>query len=353
MTLTSTNLFTPQQMNIFNLDMFKNAVILITGGTGSFGTQFCNRVLESDISEIRVLSRDEKKQEDLRHRFSDPRIKCFIGDVRSSDSLRIPMQGVNYVFHAAALKQVPSCEFFPMEALSTNVLGLNNVVNAAIASGVSKLVCLSTDKAVYPINVMGLTKSLMEKIALSHCRQTSNKLRIMVTRYGNVIGSRGSVIPLFLNQIKNRRPITITDENMTRFMMTMDDAIDLVFFAFEHGEAGSTYVKKSPGATVSQIAKACLSISGVPSDYPVQIIGVRHGEKNYETLLSSEESRLSESLDGYYRIPLDGRDINYKVYTDSGLPARHSAAQYNSENTFRLSDEETRELIIRGMDCYG
>lgn len=331
--------------------MFKDKVLLITGGTGSFGNTVLNRFLTSDIAEIRVFSRDEKKQDDMRQRYNNAKLKFYIGDVRDYQSVLNAVRGVDYIFHAAALKQVPSCEFYPLEAVKTNVLGAENVLEAAIVCNVKRVVCLSTDKAVYPINAMGISKAMMEKVAVAKSRSSGDTV-INVTRYGNVMASRGSVIPLFIRQIRNEEPITITDPNMTRFMMTLNDAVDLVLFAFEHGEAGEVVVQKAPAATIQILAKALAHLLGVP-DHPIHIIGTRHGEKLYEALLSREEMVAAHDLGDYYRVPPDLRDLNYGKYVERGEVKISDASEYHSHNTTRLNLEETQKLLLelRSMDA--
>lgn len=318
----------------------KNKKLLITGGTGSFGNAVLNKFINTEISEIRIFSRDEKKQNDMRVSLKNDKIKFYIGDVRDYDSIYSALDGVDYVFHAAALKQVPSCEFYPIEAVKTNVLGTENVLNAAIARNVKKVVCLSTDKAVYPINAMGISKAMMEKVMVAKSR-ISGKTILVGTRYGNVMASRGSVIPLFFEQINNNEPITVTDSNMTRFMMTLDDAVDLVFYAFENGNSGDIFVQKSPSSTIGELANAMIDI--YKSKYGLKIIGTRHSEKLYETLLSSEELMSSEDLGNYYRIIADNRDLNYNKYFSEGSSINNKAEGYNSHNTRKLNKSE---LII-------
>ncbi len=330
--------------------MFKNKVLLITGGTGSFGNAVLNCFLSSNIKEIRIFSRDEKKQDDMRKQYNNSLIKFYIGDVRDRRSVMQAMRGVNYVFHAAALKQVPSCEFHPMEAVLTNILGTENVLSAAIDAGIERVVCLSTDKAVYPINAMGISKAMMEKVMVATSRNLDGtKTTICGTRYGNVMASRGSVIPLFINQIKNGLPITLTDPDMTRFMMTLNDAVDLVMFAFKYGNNGDIFVQKAPAATVETLAKSLLDIMEKP-DHKLQIIGSRHGEKLYEVLLSREEMACAQDLGSYYRIPSDGRDLNYSKYVEQGnnqiTHALHSE-DYNSHNTIRLDHEGMKQLLMK------
>jgi len=318
----------------------KNKKLLITGGTGSFGNAVLKKFINTEISEIRIFSRDEKKQNDMRVSLKNDKIKFYIGDVRDYDSIYSALDGVDYVFHAAALKQVPSCEFYPIEAVKTNVLGTENVLNAAIARNVEKVVCLSTDKAVYPINAMGISKAMMEKVMVAKSR-ISGKTILVGTRYGNVMASRGSVIPLFFEQINNNEPITVTDSNMTRFMMTLDDAVDLVFYAFENGNSGDIFVQKSPSSTIGELANAMIDI--YKSKYGLKIIGTRHSEKLYETLLSSEELMSSEDLGNYYRIIADNRDLNYNKYFSEGSSIKNKAEGYNSHNTRKLNKSE---LII-------
>tara|TARA_B100001287_G_C22666876_1_gene523259 strand:+ start:136 stop:1134 length:999 start_codon:yes stop_codon:yes gene_type:complete len=322
--------------------MFKNKVLLITGGTGSFGNAVLERFLSSDIKEIRIFSRDEKKQDDMRKKFYSPKVKFFIGDVRIKDTLVEAIQGVDFIFHAAALKQVPSCEFFPNEAVKTNITGTENVLDVAISAGVKKVICLSTDKAVYPINVMGMTKAVMEKVAIAKSR-TTNSTDICITRYGNVMGSRGSVIPLFLNQIHNGMSITITNKDMTRFMMTLEEAVTLVLYAFENGKNGDIYVQKSPAATIEILAEAIIKMTNSKPD--IKEIGTRHGEKDFEVLCSREEMRVSEDLDNYIKIPADTRDLNYQIYEDKGLNFSKNITEYNSSNTKMLNVDEMIDLL--------
>ena len=324
--------------------MFKNKTILITGGTGSFGNAVLRRFLDTDIGEIRILSRDEKKQDDMRGVYQSSKLKFHIGDVRGYNSVRAAMEGVDYVFQAAALKQVPSCEFFPGEAVRTNILGTENAVNAAVDAGVKNVICLSTDKAVYPINVMGMSKALMEKTALAKSRSARNTI-INVTRYGNVMCSRGSVIPLFIKQIRENGTLTVTDPNMTRFMMSLEDAVELVIFAFTHGNSGDTFIQKAPAATIKLLAEVVCDIF----DYPAKIreIGTRHGEKLYESLLTREEMANAEDMEGYYRVPLDSRDLNYGSFTSSGQENVSEAADYTSHNTQRLNKDELKEMLLK------
>lgn len=326
--------------------MFDGKSLMITGGTGSFGNAVLNRFLDTAVREVRVFSRDEKKQEDMRIRLSNPKVKFFIGDVRDSDSVRAAMDGVDFVFQAAALKQVPSCEFYPFEALKTNVIGTENVCNAAIACGVSRVIALSTDKAVYPINAMGMSKALMEKVVVAKSRLTNpEKTRFCCTRYGNVMASRGSVIPLFIEQIRRGQPITVTDPKMTRFLMSLDDAVDLVLYAFDNGQQGDTFVQKAPASTIGDLAQAVRELFAVNNE--IRVIGTRHGEKLYETLLTREEMSQAEDLGGYYRIPADNRDLNYNKYFVEG-EVRHSAAvDYHSHNTERLDVEGVKRKLLQ------
>jgi len=329
--------------------MFKDKVLMITGGTGSFGNAVLNRFLETDITEIRILSRDEKKQDDMRKRYANPKIKFYIGDVRDYNSILNATRGVDYIYHAAALKQVPSCEFHPMEAVKTNVLGTENVLEAAIQNEVKRVVCLSTDKAVYPINAMGISKAMMEKVMVAKSRNVDpEKTVICGTRYGNVMASRGSVIPLFVDQIRAGKALTITDPSMTRFMMTLADAVDLVLYAFEHGTNGDMFVQKAPAATVETLAKALTGLMGKP-DHPINVIGTRHGEKLYEALLSREEMAGAEDLGGYYRVPPDLRDLNYGKFVEQGEEKISQTEDYNSHNTERL-DEAGMQELLRKLD---
>lgn len=325
--------------------MFKNKTLLITGGTGSFGNAVLRRFLNSDIKEIRIFSRDEKKQEDLRIKLKNDKVKFYIGDVRDYNSIKFATEGVDYVFHAAALKQVPSCEFYPMEAVRTNVLGAENVLNAAIANNVKKVIFLSTDKAVYPINAMGLSKALMEKLMVAKARMTDpNKTVLCATRYGNVMASRGSVIPLFVQQIKEGKPLTITDPNMTRFLMSIEDAVDLVLYAYNNARQGDIFVQKAPASTIGDLAAATKEIFG--KDNEVKIIGTRHGEKLYETLVTREELAKAEDLGNYYRMSIDDRDLNYNKYFIEGIEQISHTDDYNSHNTRRLNVQEVKELLI-------
>ena len=325
--------------------MFKDSVLLITGGTGSFGNAVLRRFLESDLRKIRVLSRDEKKQDDMRKQYNDPKLEFYIGDVRDYQSVLNAVRGCDFIFHAAALKQVPSCEFHPMEAVKTNVLGTENVLEAAVNAGVKRAVCLSTDKAVYPINAMGISKAMMEKVMVAKSR-SANGTVICGTRYGNVMASRGSVIPLFVEQIREGRPLTVTDPNMTRFMMTLDDAVDLVLYAFEHGKSGEIFVQKAPAATIDTLASALIDLMGVPN-HPLKVIGTRHGEKLYEALLSREEMAAAQDLGGYYRVPPDLRDLNYGKFVEQGEIRISEAEDYNSHNTTRLDVEGMKALLMK------
>lgn len=322
--------------------MFKNKTLLITGGTGSFGNAVLDRFLDSDIKEIRIFSRDEKKQHDMRVAYNNPKLKFYIGDVRDYRSIDQAMLNVNYVFHAAALKQVPSCEFYPIEAVNTNVLGTENVLNAAISNEIEKVVCLSTDKAVYPINAMGVSKAMMEKVFVAKSRNAKNTI-ITGTRYGNVMASRGSVIPHFYNQIINGKNITVTDPKMTRFMMTLDHAVELVLFAFNNGQSGDIFVQKSPASTIGDLAVAMKEI--YKSNVTIENIGIRHAEKMHETLLSVEERLVSEDLGEYYRIPADNRDLNYNKYFSEGICKEAPLEEYNSFNTKRLSIGKLKDLL--------
>lgn len=327
--------------------MFSNRTLLITGGTGSFGNAVLRRFLKSDLREIRIFSRDEKKQDDMRKRYNDPKLKFYIGDVRDPRSIAAAMRGVDYCFHAAALKQVPSCEFHPMEAVRTNVLGTENVLEAAIAAGVSRVVCLSTDKAVYPINAMGISKAMMEKVMVAVSRNLEGtKTTICGTRYGNVMASRGSVIPLFVEQVLAGQPITVTDPSMTRFMMTLDDAVELVLYAFTHGRNGDIFVQKAPASTVKVLTQAVLELMGRPA-HEVREIGTRHGEKLFEALLSREEMACAEDLGDYFRVPPDGRDLNYSKFVDQGEQRISHSEDYNSHNTRRLDLQGMKELLLK------
>lgn len=323
--------------------MFKDKVLLITGGTGSFGNAVLNRFLTSDLSEIRIFSRDEKKQDDMRKRYKNSKLKFYIGDVRDYQSVLNVVRGVDYIFHAAALKQVPSCEFYPLEAVKTNVLGTEHVLEAAVVCSVKRVVCLSTDKAVYPINAMGISKAMMEKVIVAKSRN-SGDTTVCITRYGNVMASRGSAIPVFVNQIRNDLPITITDPNMTRFMMTLDDAVNLVIYAFNNGLSGDIFVQKAPATTIETLVASIKQILNKPQ-HEVKIIGTRHGEKLYEALLSREEMALASDLGEYYRIPPDLRDLNYGKFYDLGELKVSESVEYNSHNTKRLGLDEMIEFL--------
>ena len=325
--------------------MFKDKVLMITGGTGSFGHAVLKQFLETDVREIRIFSRDEKKQEDMRLAFRNSKLKFHLGDVRNYDSVQDAMKGVNYVFHAAALKQVPSCEFYPMEAIRTNVLGAENVINAAIVNRVERVVALSTDKAVYPINAMGLSKAMMEKLVVAKARSLENGETVLcATRYGNVMASRGSVIPLFVSQLKQGKEITITDPSMTRFLMSLDDSVDLVLYAFKHGQQGDIFVQKSPASTVEVLAKALKEIFN--KNNAIRIIGTRHGEKLYESLVSREEMAKAEDVGNYFRIPADNRDLNYNIYFTEGETEISKLSDYTSHNTERLEIEGVKQLLL-------
>jgi len=329
---------------------FDDRVLLITGGTGSFGNAVLRRFLDSGLREIRILSRDEKKQDDMRKRYNNAKLKFYIGDVRDRSGVSQAMRGVDFVFHAAALKQVPSCEFHPMQAVRTNVLGTENVLEAAIAAGVQRVVCLSTDKAVYPINAMGISKAMMEKVMVAASRNLEGTNTVICgTRYGNVMASRGSVIPLFVEQVQAGKAITVTDPSMTRFMMTLDDAVDLVLYAFEHGRNGDMFVQKAPAATVAVLTEAILALMGKP-DHEVRVIGTRHGEKLYEALLSREEMACAEDLGDYFRVPPDGRDLNYAKFVDQGearITQSTHGEDYNSHNTTRLDVAGMKALLLK------
>ena len=324
--------------------MFKNKTLLITGGTGSFGNAVLRKFMSTSIKEIRIFSRDELKQDDMRKKYNSDKLKFYIGDVRDINSIHDSMRGVDFVFHAAALKQVPSCEFYPMQALKTNVIGTENVLNAGIDAGVEKIIALSTDKAVYPINAMGISKAMMERVAVSAGRNIKNTI-ISCTRYGNVLASRGSVIPLFINQINAGKPITLTDPKMTRFMMTLDDAVDLVLFAFKNARSGDIFVQKAPAATVETLANSIKKILGVPH-HKINIIGTRHGEKLFETLLTKEEMVKAIDMDKYYRIPADVRDLNYSKYFEDGEEIVSQSEEYNSHNTHRLDEDELVKILL-------
>jgi len=329
--------------------MFKNRTLLITGGTGSFGNAVMKRFLHTDVKEIRIFSRDEKKQDDMRKLYKNDKLKFYIGDVRDLGSVKNAMHDVDYIFHAAALKQVPSCEFFPLEAVKTNVLGTDNVLTAAIESGVKKVICLSTDKAAYPINAMGISKAMMEKVFVAKSKTVdSNKTLICGTRYGNVMASRGSVIPLFIQQMKTGQPLTVTDPNMTRFLMSLEDAVKLVIFAFKNAEAGDIIVQKAPASTIGDLARAVKELFN--ADNKIKIIGMRHGEKLYETLLTKEEHVVAHDLGGFYRVPADKRDLNYDKYFIEGNKQLQRADDYNSHNTERLGVEEIKEKLLK-LEC--
>lgn len=327
--------------------MFEGKILLITGGTGSFGNAVLKRFLQTDIKEIRIFSRDEKKQDDMRKKYQSSKLKFYIGDVRDYNSVLNATRGVDYIYHAAALKQVPSCEFHPMEAVKTNVLGTENVLEAAIQNRVKRIVCLSTDKAVYPINAMGISKAMMEKVIVAKSRNLENlDTTICCTRYGNVMASRGSVIPLFVDQIRRGKSLTITDPNMTRFMMTLDDAVDLVLYAFEHGENGDIFVQKAPAATIEVLAQSLTQLLNVP-EHPIVIMGTRHGEKAYEALLSREEMAVAFDQGNYFRVPADQRDLNYAKYVENGDLKISQLEDYNSHNTERLDVEGMKKLLLK------
>lgn len=326
--------------------MFKGKILLITGGTGSFGNTVLRHFLDTDIKEIRIFSRDELKQDDMRKKYNNEKLKFYLGDVRDVNSIKNAMKDVDYIFHAAALKQVPSCEFYPIQAVQTNVLGTENVLNVAVEYKVKKVIVLSTDKAVYPINAMGTSKAMMEKVAVAKSRNcTDNETIICCTRYGNVMASRGSVIPLFINQVREGKPISITDPAMTRFMMSLDEAVDLVLYAFKHGKNGDIFVQKSPAATVELLANTIKNMLGKPN-HEVKIIGTRHGEKLYETLLTREEMVKADDLEGYYRINADLRDLNYSKYLEEGECVVTQAEDYHSHNTKRLDEAELKEMLL-------
>lgn len=325
--------------------MFKGKTLLITGGTGSFGNAVMNRFLDTEIKEIRVFSRDEKKQDDMRKKYQNEKIKFYIGDVRDLASVKNAMHGVDYIFHAAALKQVPSAEFFPMEAVKTNIIGTDNVLTAAIEYGVNKVICLSTDKAAYPINAMGISKAMMEKVYIAKSKTVSPEESLICgTRYGNVMASRGSVIPLFIDQIKNGQPLTITDPNMTRFLMSLEEAVELVVFAFKYAEAGDVMVQKSPASTIGDLAQAVKELFNANNE--IKVIGTRHGEKRFETLLTREEHVVAEDLGNFYRVPADNRDLNYDKYFKEGSEELSSVEEYNSDNTQRLNIEQIKEKLL-------
>lgn len=328
---------------MFNNDMFTNKVLMITGGTGSFGGAVLKRFLDTDIKEIRIFSRDEKKQDDMRRFYNNPKIKYYIGDVRDIRSVQDAIHGVDYIFNAAALKQVPSCEFFPLEAVKTNVIGIDNVLTAAIQEGVKKVICLSTDKAAYPINAMGISKAMMERVFVAKSR-TTDTTTICGTRYGNVMCSRGSVIPLFISQIKQGKPLTITNPDMTRFIMSLEEAVDLVLFAFENGAPGDIMVQKAPACTIATLAQAVQELFGVKSE--IHYIGTRHGEKKYETLLTKEECLHAYDLGNFYRVPADNRDLNYEQYYDKGK-TKATCEEFNSDNTQILNTEEVKEKLLK------
>ena len=338
--------------------MFNNKTLLITGGTGTFGNAVLTRFLDTDIGEIRIFSRDEKKQEDMRLAYNSPKLKFYIGDVRDYDSIASALDGVDYVFHAAALKQVPSCEFYPLEALRTNALGAENVLNASINRGVERLILLSTDKSVYPINAMGISKAMMEKLMVAKARLSRPGATILcATRYGNVMASRGSVIPLFIQQVKDGQPLTVTDPHMTRFMMSIDDAVDLVLFAYQHGVPGDIFVRKAPAATIETLALAVKRLFGAPN--PIRVIGTRHGEKLFETLLTREEKLKAEDLGSYFRVPADNRDLNYNVYFAQGQETLSREEDYHSHNTHRLDVDgmvemlKTLDLVQKELERWG
>lgn len=332
------------------MSLFRNKILMITGGTGSFGNAVLNRFLKTDIGEIRIFSRDEKKQDDMRHEFQAKmpdvagKIKFYIGDVRNPESVRSAMHGVHYIFHAAALKQVPSCEFFPMEAVRTNIIGTDNVLSAAIEAGVEAVICLSTDKAAYPVNAMGISKAMEERVAVAKSR-TTDKTKICCTRYGNVMCSRGSVIPLWIDQIRSGQPITITEPSMTRFIMSLDEAVDLVLFAFEHGKNGDILVQKAPACTIETQAKAVLELFDRHQKSGIKIIGIRHGEKMYETLLTNEECTRAVDMGNFYRVPADTRDLNYDNYFNNGDQNRNLLHEFDSNNTELLNVEQTKKKI--------
>lgn len=325
--------------------MFKDKTLLITGGTGSFGNAVLEGFLDTDIKEIRIFSRDEKKQDDMRHKYNNDKIKYYIGDVRDLDSIKNAMYGVDYVFQAAALKQVPSCEFFPMEAVKTNVIGTENVLTACIEAGVKKVICLSTDKAAYPVNAMGTSKAMMEKVFVAKARTVDPKKTLICgTRYGNVMASRGSVIPLFIEQIKAGQPLTVTDPKMTRFIMSLEEAVELVMFAFENADSGDIMVQKAPATTIGVLAQAIKELFNV--DNEIKVIGIRHGEKMYETLLTNEECANAIDMGDFYRVPADKRDLNYDKYFKDGMQERQELTEFNSNNTELLTVEETKEKLL-------
>lgn len=333
--------------------MFKGKTLLITGGTGSFGNAVLRRFLDTDIKEIRIFSRDEKKQDDMRKQYNNAKLKFYLGDVRDSNSVKDAMRGVDFVFHAAALKQVPSCEFYPMQAVKTNVIGTENVLYEAIDAGVKKVIVLSTDKAVYPINAMGISKAMMERVAVAKSRNLNDdETMIACTRYGNVMASRGSVIPLFIDQIRKGQEITITDPAMTRFMMSLDQAVELVLFAFEHGTNGDIFVQKAPAATIELLAHTLKNMLNRP-EHTVRVIGTRHGEKLYETLLTKEEMVHAVDMDNYYRIPADTRDLNYSKFVEDGEEVVTQAHEYHSHNTHRLDEAELKEMLLELREIQG
>lgn len=339
----------PMESSLPPLAGLSRKKLLITGGTGSFGNAVLRKYLQSDIAEIRIFSRDEKKQDDMRHDYRDDRIKYYIGDVREPNGIASALRGVDYVFHAAALKQVPSCEFYPVEAMRTNVMGTHNLLNACIQEGVRKVICLSTDKAVYPINAMGISKALMEKVAVAESRNLEEgQTTIVVTRYGNVMASRGSVIPLFMDQIRAGKPLSVTDPAMTRFLMHLDVAVELVEFAFQHGRNGDTFIRKSPAATIGDLAQAILELMEAKAS--IQVIGTRHGEKLYESLVSREEMARSEDMGDFYRVPADTRDLNYGKYFTEGDPGFNKVEEYHSHNARRLDLPSIKELLLT-LDC--
>lgn len=328
------------------MTLFKNKTLMITGGTGSFGNAVLERFLNSDVKEIRIFSRDEKKQDDMRHHYKSEKIKFYIGDVRDINTIRPAIIGVDYIFHAAALKQVPSCEFFPLEAVKTNVFGTDNVLTAAIEAGVGRVVCLSTDKAAYPINAMGTSKAMMEKIIIAKARTVDpKKTKICCTRYGNVMASRGSVIPLFIEKIKAGLPLTVTDGNMTRFIMNLNEAVDLVLYAFENGSQGDLFVQKADASTIADLTQAIKELFEVP-DYPVETIGIRHGEKMYETLLTNEECARAIDCGRFYRVIADNRDLNYEKYLSQGNVKRNELSEFNSNNSRRLEVDEIKKKLL-------
>ena len=324
--------------------MLSSETLLITGGTGSFGSSVLGRFIDTDIAEIRIFSRDEKKQDEMRRKYPDSRLRFYIGDIRDYDSLVKAVKGSDYIFHAAALKQVPSCEFFPIEATKTNIIGTENLLNAAINYEIKKVICLSTDKAVYPVNAMGMSKAMMEKVMVAKSRESEEKTIICGTRYGNVLGSRGSVIPLFIEQIKSGKPLTVTDPNMTRFMLSIEEAVDLVLFAFKNSNPGDMFIQKAPAAKIEVVVKALTQILG-HADYPINIIGTRHGEKRYESLMSKEEKIIAEELNNYYRIPADMRDLNYNKYFSAGDQNITDAEDYNSDNCEQLDLASVKILL--------